>query len=126
MIVDFHTHTFPDKIAAATVDKLHSAAHIRPFSDGTVSGLSASVRAAGIDCAVNLPVATSPRQVIQINDTAAKINGRTAETGVLSFGGMHPDFADYRAELARVASLGIRGIKLHPPYQGADLSLIHI
>ena len=120
MIVDFHTHTFPDKIAAASVDKLQSAAHICPFSNGTVSGLSASIRAAGIDCAVNLPVATSPRQVAAINDTAAKLNETTKETGVLSFGAMHPDFADYRAELARVAALGIRGIKLHPPYQGAD------
>ncbi|MBQ6206089.1 MAG: amidohydrolase family protein [Oscillospiraceae bacterium] len=120
MIVDFHTHTFPDKIAAASVDKLQSAAHIRPFADGTVSGLSASIRAAGIDCAVNLPVATSPRQVVQINNTAAKINEKTSETGVLSFGCVHPDFADYRAELGRVAALGIRGIKLHPPYQGAD------
>ena len=120
MIVDFHAHTFPDGIAAAAVGKLQAAAHIRPFSDGTVGGLSARIRAAGIDCAVNLPVATSPRQVPQINDTAARINQRTAETGVLSFGAMHPDFADYRAELGRVADLGIQGIKLHPPYQGAD------
>ena len=120
MIVDFHTHTFPDKIAAPTVDKLQSAAHIRPFTDGTIGALSASMRAAGISYSVNLPVATSPRQVAQINDTAARINARTAETGVLSFGCMHPDYENYRAELARVAALGIRGVKLHPPYQGAD------
>ena len=120
MIVDFHTHTFPSKIAAATVDKLQSAAHIRPFTDGTVGGLSAAARAAGIAYSVNLPVATSPRQVPQINDAAVKINERTAETGVLSFGGMHPDFTGYRAELARIAALGIKGVKLHPPYQGAD------
>lgn len=120
MIVDIHTHTFPDAIAAATVDKLQSAAHIHPFTDGTISALSASMHAAGIAYAVNLPVATSPRQVPQINDTAARINERTHETGVLSFGAMHPDYADWRAELGRVAALGIRGIKLHPPYQGAD------
>ena len=120
MIVDFHTHTFPDRIAAATVGKLQSAAHIRPFTDGTVSGLSAAARAAGIAYSVNLPVATSPRQVIAINDAAAQTNEHAAETGVLSFGGMHPDFTEYRAELARVAALGIRGVKLHPPYQGAD------
>lgn len=120
MIVDFHTHAFPDKIAAASVDKLQSAAHIRPFADGTVSGLSASIRAAGIDYAVNLPVATSPRQVAAINDAAAKINEKTDETGVLSFGCVHPEYSGYRAELARIADLKIPGIKLHPPYQGAD------
>ena len=120
MIVDFHTHTFPDKIAAPTVDKLQSAAHIQPFTDGTIGALSASMRAAGVTYSVNMPVATSPRQVTQINDTAARTNERTPETGVLSFGCMHPDYDGYRAELARVASLGIRGVKLHPPYQGAD------
>ena len=120
MIVDIHAHTFPDAIAAATVDKLQAAAHIHPFTNGTIAALGASMRAAGITYAVNLPVATSPRQVTQINDTAARINERTHETGVLSFGAMHPDFTDWHAELGRVAALGIRGIKLHPPYQGAD------
>ena len=47
MIIDIHTHTFPDKIAAATVDKLQSAAHIHPFTDGTVDALRASMTAAG-------------------------------------------------------------------------------
>ena len=116
MIIDIHTHTFPDKIAAATVDKLQAAAHIHPFTNGTVDALRASMTAAGIDYSVNLPVATSPRQVRGINDAAA----RTDATGVLSFGAMHPDYDDWRAELGRVAALGIRGIKLHPPYQGAD------
>ncbi|MBQ9522039.1 MAG: amidohydrolase family protein [Oscillospiraceae bacterium] len=120
MIIDIHTHTFPDAIAAATVDKLQAAAHIHPFTNGTIAALSTSMRAAGIAYAVNLPVATSPRQVTQINDTAARINERTHETGVLSFGAMHPDFVDWYAELGRVAALGVRGIKLHPPYQGAD------
>ena len=120
MLIDFHTHTFPDSIAAAAVDRLQSAAHIRPFTDGTLHALRASMNAAGVDYSVNLPVATLPRQVPQINDTAARINERTPETGVLSFGAMHPDYAGWRAELARVAALGIRGIKLHPPYQGAD------
>ena len=119
MIIDIHTHTFPGKIAAATVYKLQAAAHIRPFTDGTVDALRASMRAAGVDYSVNLPVATSARQVRGINDAAARTND-TRETGVLSFGAMHPDYGDWRAELGRVATLGIRGIKLHPPYQGAD------
>ena len=44
-----------------------------------------------------------------------------AETGVDSFGGMHPDFEDWEKELERLRDAGIRGIKLHPPYQGADI-----
>lgn len=118
MIVDFHTHTFPDKIAAATVDKLQSAAHIHPFTDGSVAGLSASMRAAGIGLSVSLPVATSPRQVPHIDDASVRICESTEETGVLAFGCMHPLFPDPEAELDRIVSMGLRGVKLHPPYQG--------
>ena len=120
MIVDFHTHTFPDKIAAGTVEKLQGASHTRPFTDGTVGALRASMESAGVDYSVVLPVATNPRQVSRVNDVSAALNERAAETGVLSFGCMHPDFPDWKAELARVAELGLRGIKLHPVYQGVD------
>ena len=121
MIIDFHTHTFPDRIAAAAIQKLSQAAHIKAFSDGTAAGLSASMKRAGIDLSVVLPVATSPRQVISINDSSARINETTAETGLLSFGCIHPDFEDWHDELARVCALGLKGIKIHPVYQRVDL-----
>ena len=120
MIVDFHTHTFPDKIAAPTIQKLQSLSHTRPFSDGTVSGLTASMGAAGVDWSVVLPVATNSRQVPHVNDASARLNEEGRKDGILSFGCMHPDFPDWKAELARIAGLGIRGIKLHPVYQGVD------
>ena len=34
MIFDLHTHTFPDKIAGATIEKLQSMCHTVAFSDG--------------------------------------------------------------------------------------------
>lgn len=120
MIVDFHTHIFPNSIAAAAIGKLKAASHTRAFTDGTADGLQASMRRAGIGRSVVLPVATNPRQVVHINNTSAAVNERTAETGLLSFGCMHPDFPDIRTELARIASIGIQGIKLHPVYQDAD------
>ena len=121
MIVDFHTHTFPDAIAQGAVDKLKRASHTRPFSDGTVGGLRASMAAAGIGASLVLPVATSPRQVIHVNDASIRMNERAGDTRVYSFGCMHPDFPDWRDELARVARAGLRGIKIHPPYQGVDV-----
>jgi len=120
MIIDFHTHTFPDAIAAAAVEKLQAASHTRPFSDGTVNGLRASMTAAGIDASVVLPVATSARQVPHINDSAIRINARANETGVYSLGGMHPDFPDWEREMERLRAAGVRGVKVHPPYQGVD------
>ena len=120
MIIDVHTHTFPDAIAPAAIDKLQSASHTHPFTDGTVGGLRASMRASGVGVSLVMPVATSPRQVARINDASITLNDQGPETGVFSFGCMHPDFGDPDAELSRLARAGIRGIKLHPIYQGVD------
>ena len=120
MIIDIHTHTFPDKIAAATLDKLKHLSHTIPFTDGTAAGLAASMARVGVDRSVVMPVATSPRQVPHGNDASARMNELGAETGVLSFGCMHPDFDGWREELARVRDLDLKGIKLHPQYQDTD------
>ena len=39
MIIDFHTHMFPDKIAKGTIEFLQNICQIRPFTDGTYHGL---------------------------------------------------------------------------------------
>ena len=121
MIVDFHTHTFPERIAAPTIQKLAHMSHIKPFSDGSNSGLAASMAAAGVDYSVVLPVATNTRQVCHVNDSAAQVNDGYRKTGIISFGCMHPDFPDWKEELARIANMGLKGIKLHPVYQDVDL-----
>ena len=121
MIVDIHTHTFPDKIAGRTIEKLQGVSHSAAFSDGTAAGLRASMARAGVDRSVVLPVATHPGQVERVNDASARINETTEETGILSLGCIHPDFANWREELERVAALELRGVKLHPVYQGVDL-----
>ena len=118
MVVDIHTHTFPERIAASTIQKLQDISHTRPFTDGTEAGLRASMVAAGVDFSLVLPVATSPRQVVHINDASARLNSQG--NGILSFGCMHPDFDGWKEELGRVAALGMKGIKVHPVYQGVD------
>ena len=117
MVIDIHTHTFPDKLAAPTIRKLQGACHTRAFTDATNAGLAASMARAGIDCSVVLPVATNPHQVAHVNESAAQINARGRGTGIYSFGCIHPDCPDPRGELARIAALGLKGIKLHPAYQ---------
>ena len=68
MIIDIHTHTFPDKLAATTIPKLEGMSHTRAYVDGTNAGLAASMARAGVDCSLVLPVATNPRQVLHVND----------------------------------------------------------
>lgn len=120
MIIDIHTHTFPDKLAATTIPKLELMSHTKSYVDGTNGGLMASMAKAGVNYSVVLPVATSPKQVVHINDSSARINEQFEQTGIFSFGCIHPDYDDYRAELARVKDLGLKGIKLHPVYQDVN------
>lgn len=117
MTIDFHTHTFPEQIAARAITKLSRSAHIRNYSDGTVDGLKHSMEAAGIDCAVLLPVATRPSQQEDINHSAIESVLHFQETGILSFGGIHPDSENYRDILKDMARHGVPGVKLHPVFQ---------
>ena len=123
MIIDIHTHTFPDRIAPSVIDRLSHEAHIRAFTDGTVRELERSASDAGIDLSVVLSVATAPGQVEKINTAAAAQNEKARLEGghVLSFGCIHPDYENWHEELERVSRLGLKGIKIHPVYQGVDL-----
>ena len=121
MIVDIHTHTFPQAIAAATIEKLAGMSHLSPFTHGSNADLAASMARAGVDRSIVLPVATNPAKVSHINDAAAKVNESYAQTGIFSFGCMHPDAPNWKEELSRVERLGLKGIKLHPIYQSVDL-----
>jgi hypothetical protein len=119
MVVDFHTHIFPEKIAGKTITYLEEKAHIKAFNDGTEEGLIRSMEAAGVDVSVVLPVVTRPEQFHTINGFAAQLNEKYQDkrTRLWSFGGLHPDSADYKEELRTIKKLGLLGIKLHPDYQ---------
>ena len=118
MIIDFHTHTFPDKIADAAVSKLKAASNSPSFSDGTVSGLVSSMKKAGIDLSVVLPVATNPLKVSKINEGSAQMSGKDS---LIYFGCIHPDCEDIKKEMKYIADLGLRGVKIHPVYQNTDI-----
>lgn len=117
MVIDFHTHVFPDKIAEKTIMQLQNSSGITAATNGTLSGLLNSMNQKGIDMSVILPVVTKPSQFESINEFASEIN-RKYKGKLVSFGGIHPDSEDYKKELDRIKELGIPGIKLHPDYQG--------
>ena len=120
MIIDIHTHIFPDRMAERTVTSLAKVAHIAPQTKASASSLMDSMEEAGIDLSVILPVATKASQVETINTVACE-NNRLYKGKLFSLGGMHPEYENWYDELARVKELGLKGIKIHPVYQGYDI-----
>lgn len=116
LVVDFHTHVFPDAIAAATIKKLESnCMQAKGHTDGRLDSLKRSMQEAGIQYSVLLPVCTSPCQFDSINNFSAKNNDPA--NGFVFFGGIHPDCEDVEGKLEHIKSLGLKGIKLHPDFQ---------
>lgn len=118
MIIDFHCHTFPDKLAAHAMERMQSTSGHVIYSDGTASGLRASMKQAGIDYSVIVPVVTNPSKAGHINDISI---AHREQDGLIYFGGIHPDTEDWHDELGRMAQAGLKGFKIHPMYQGVDI-----
>jgi len=112
-IIDVHTHAWPDLVAKKAVPALMSRGTLRAYYDGTVAGLLGEARRCGVSVSVMQPVATKPSQVAGINDWAASLHSDR----LVPFGAMHPGIEDPAAEVARMAALGLRGMKLHPEHQ---------
>lgn len=117
MIIDFHTHIFPDAIAGKTIPFLEARSGITAATNGTAEGLLAAMNRDGVDLSIVLPVVTKPAQFDSINAFAKKIN-ETYPGRLLSFGGIHPDCENYKEKLETIKALGLPGIKIHPDYQG--------
>ncbi len=116
MVIDFHTHAFPDAIAERAIAGLvkSSGGIFPPCSDGTVSGLVKKMDDFGVDISVLQPVVTKPSQVESLNRWA-----KASESDrIIAFGGIHPDTDDYKRDIDYVVSLGIKGLKFHCEYQG--------
>lgn len=117
MIIDFHTHIFPDAIAAKSIASLERTSGIKAATDGTLKGLLNSMERSAVDLSVILPVVTKPSQFDSINTFAKSVN-ETYAGKLLSFGGIHPNCEDYKKKLDYIKESGLIGIKLHPDYQG--------
>ena len=116
MLIDFHTHCFPDKLAPRALESLSfSSGGLKPHTDATLSGIRKNMAEESVDASVVLSIATNAAQQKNVNDFAASINN---EKDIFSFGSVFPDSHDVLDELERIKELGLKGVKLHPEYQG--------
>ncbi|MDR1444172.1 MAG: amidohydrolase [Treponema sp.] len=113
MIIDFHAHIYPEKIAAKAVASICAFYSIPMGCDGTVEGLLKYRQE--IDRFVVFSAAAAPGQVVSINDFIARTAGGHPE--LTGFGTLHPDFEDPEGEIDRLTGLGLRGLKFHSDMQ---------
>lgn len=129
MIIDFHTHIFPDALAPRALESLVNNIRLHnpqalvehgslasPATDLTLADTITKMDKNGIDISVVQPVITKPSQTVKLNEFAAKIMDENP-TRIVSFGGIHPQSDDWKRDIDFVYSLGLKGLKFHAEYQ---------
>ena len=115
MVIDFHTHAFPGKVAGKAIPKLaFLSGGLEPQTDGTAASLIKQMDIDGVDISVVHSIATNPKQQHNVNDFAIEMD---KDPRLVAFGSVHPDAPDALEELERIAAAGLKGVKLHPEYQ---------
>jgi uncharacterized protein len=116
-IIDFHTHIFPDRIAKQAVERLaEESGEYTPRTDGTLKGLLASMDHADIGASVVANIATRPAQMLPIFDFCRSIAGKRIAPLISVHPGNSMD--EVNTLFLQAADAGIKGVKLHPMYQG--------
>jgi len=116
MLIDFHAHAFPERIAARALGKLsQEGGGLKPETDGTLASLKKEMEKDGVDISVVHAIATSPKQQANVNNYAMEMD---KDPAIVAFGSVHPDAPDALEELERIKAAGLKGVKLHPEYQG--------
>jgi uncharacterized protein len=132
MFIDCHMHAFSDKIAEKAVAQLISYYKMPTKFGGRLDDVMAAAAEAGLDGLILLVAATKPEQVKPANDWVLTMLSDYREQQkqrltssfspkISHFGTFHPDDPNWLAEVRRLRSAGIQGIKLHPEFQGIDL-----
>jgi predicted TIM-barrel fold metal-dependent hydrolase len=111
MMIDFHTHIYPDALAPRVQQVMLSNVDFdfTPSTDGTLSGLLRYMDETGVDISVILPVVTRPAQFQSVNAWAASCRSER----IVAFGSIYPSPAAYKSQIDEIVRLGLKGIKFH-------------
>lgn len=113
MIIDTHTHAFPDHIASIAIDKLENSSGNKARLDGTTADLLRSMNRAGIEASILACVATSPAQFNSIFTWCRSI----ASPRLIPFPSVHPGSPRAASEIRKIKEAGFPGLKLHAEFQ---------
>jgi len=116
-LIDIHTHVFPPTLAAQALPDMARRSGLSPVGDGTVEGLLKAMPEGGR--AALAPVATRAGQSASINVWTAQAAREHPQ--LTAFGALHPHDAEPFKILSELKAQGIKGVKLHPDYQGVNV-----
>lgn len=121
MIIHFHAHIYPAKIAEKASDTIGQFYNIQMKYKGSPESLLESGSRIGVDRYIVHSTATAPHQVESINNYI--IGEVESHPEFIGFGTIHPEYENYENELIRIYSAGLVGIKLHPDFQKFPIDL---
>lgn len=111
MIIDAHTHIWPDKIAGLALGG-NTVPGLVARGDGTVGGLTDDMTRSGVDVSCCLGIANEARHVDRVNEFVAGI----ANERRIPFGTVHVELS-VEENLASLERHGIKAVKIHPLFQ---------
>ncbi len=117
MLIDFHTHCFPEAVAKKAIPHLETICNTKALTDGTYEDTEKKLKSQGVSKFVVLNIATSAKQQTNVNNFAISINNENS----CSLGSIHSDSPNALEELERLKNAGISGVKIHPDYQNVEM-----
>ena len=120
MLIDFHTHAFPDRLASRALAVLSKDIASAPLSDGTADGLIRFMDRSCVDRSVVCNIATNPRQTENVNRFAAETLSAHGSR-LTPLGSVTPLNGDPLSVLDAIRKAGLPGIKIHPDYMKCEI-----
>jgi len=121
-IIDCHGHIFPEEIAPKVICSLEDYYKMPWQCKGTVSDILDRMDEGNIYKSIVFSTSTKPSQVETINNYMAGIDSDR----FICFGSVHPKYENYKDEIDRIISLGLKGIKFHPDFQNFKIDDSHM
>lgn len=111
MIIDAHTHVWPDRIAEVALGG-NALPGLTARGDGKVSGLDASMETSGVGISCCLGIANEARHVDGVNRFISSLE----DDRHVAFGTVHVELS-VQENIESLRRHGLRGVKIHPLFQ---------
>ncbi len=112
MIIDIHTHAWPDKVSGKAQEVLEAYYGVKLVGQPSLGTLLVFMDKNKIDLSVICAVASRADQVVSINNWLFSLK----EPNIKYFASLHPEYPQWKEELKRIKEKSC-GIKLQPSFQ---------